>query len=102
VKHFYSVRTAVLAANPPAAHYMATSCPGDPTWSLAVVLQWDSHDAQDAWEALASVAEHYLENMGQLAPAGVVTAVAPWGATAGMTLRQVFGVIRQNFSAWRH
>src|SRR5205807_6539725 len=29
VKQFYTVRTAVLDANPPQAHYLATACPGE-------------------------------------------------------------------------
>ena len=48
------------------------------------------------------MSEHYPENMGGLAPAAVVAAIAPWGATPGMTLRQVFGCIRRNWSVWRH
>ncbi len=102
MKRFYSVHTAVLNANPPSAHYAAMVCPGDPTWSLVVVHQWESYDAQDAWEALPSVAEHYLESLGQLASPAVVAALGPLGVTSTMTMRQVFTVVRRSWSAWRH
>ena len=102
LKRFYSVQTDVLAANPPSARYLATVCPGNLAFSLVVVEHWDTHEAQDAWEDLPSVNEHYPENMGVTAPAGVIAAIAPWGAQPGMTLRQVFRCIRQNWAVWRH
>jgi hypothetical protein len=98
---FYSIPTATLAANPPAAMYHATPAPGAPAVSLVVVEAWDGHANQDAWEALPGVQEFYIENWGALAPPGVITAFAPWGATTGMTLRQISGVIRKNWPIWR-
>jgi len=103
MKHFYSVPAATLAANPPQqAIYHATACPGLPTFCIVLVELWDTHAAQDAWEAIPGIQEHHIETMGLPAPAGVVTAFAPWGATLGMTLRQVFGVIRSQWPVWRH
>lgn len=66
-----------------------------------MVEHWVNHDAQDAWEALPNVSEHYLENWGNPAPAAAVTAFAPWGATQGMTLRQLFNLIRQQWFVCR-
>ncbi len=102
LRRFYSIQTATLNANPPAAHYVASICPGNAAWSIVLVHRWNSHEEQDVWEALPSVSEHYLENMGQPAPSSAITAFAPWGTIAGMTLRQVFNVIRQNWPIWRH
>jgi len=101
MKHFYSVPTALLATTKPGGAWHATSTPGTPSVSLVIVEHWYDHASQDAWEALPGVNEHFPENMGQPAPAGVITAIAPWGATTGMTLRQVFQLIRQNWSGWR-
>lgn len=98
---FYTVPTALLATTPPPTTHYALQCPGAPQFSIVIVEHWRDHDAQDAWEAIPGVNEHYLENWGQIAPAAAITAFAPWGATAGMTLRQVFTIIRQRWSVCR-
>lgn len=101
VRHFYTVPTALLAAQAPKAQYEFVACPGTPTISLVVVHQWDDHASQDAWEDLPGVNEHYPENLGQLAPPGVVTALAPIGVAAGMTMREVFQQLRRWWPCWR-
>lgn len=99
--HFYTSPTATVAATPPNGVYHALVCPGLPAFSIVLVKHWLDHASEDAWNALPNVSEHYLENMGLAAPAAAITAFAPWGATAGMTLRQLFGVIRQGWPEWR-
>lgn len=101
MNHFYTAPTATVTATPPTGYWSAAVCPGLPAWSLVVVHRWDGHAAQDAWEALPQVSEHYPENMGAPAPAVVVTALAPWGVQAGMTMRQAYQIIRQQFPVWR-
>jgi hypothetical protein len=101
IKHFYTAPAATLDATPPAATWQATQCPGAPAWCLVVVEHWRDHAAQDAWEGLPNVTEHYIENLGQPAPAAAVQAFAPWGATSGLTLRQLFSLIRQHWPACR-
>jgi len=101
VRQFFTLPTALFVTNPPPGGYHAAQPPGAPNVTMVVVECWDSHAAQDAWEALPGVTEHYLENWWQVAPPGVIAAVTPWGATTGMTLRQVFALIRQNWPAWR-
>lgn len=102
MRRFYHCPTATVDATPPTGLWMATVCPGLPAWSLVLVDHWASHEAQDTWEALPGVVEHYPENMGQPAPAAVIAALGPWGVTAGMTLRQVYAQIRANWAVWRH
>ncbi len=103
MKHFYTLPTALLTSNPPPdCSWHGMPCPGAPSISVVVVLQWFTHPAQDLWEAIPGVVEHHLEHMGGSAPAAAITAFAPWGATAGMTLRQLFGVIRAQWPVWRH
>lgn len=101
VNRYYTAPTATVAATPPTGQWASAVCPGLPQWSLVIVHQWDSHEAQDTWEALPQVSEHYPENMGAPAPAVVVTALAPWGVQTGMTMRQIYGIIRQQFPVWR-
>jgi hypothetical protein len=95
-KRFYTGPTAIVEATPPGAPFQALATPGLPAWSLVMVEHWRSHEAEDAWLALPNVTEHYIENLSQPAPAAVIAAFAPWGATAGMTLRQVLALIRQS------
>ena len=102
MKLFYYVPTATLQSNIPAAVHHRMVCPGLPAWSVVLVELWSGHGAQDAWEALPGVTELYPENMGITAPAAVLAAFAPWGAIAGMTLRQVFNLIRAQWPIWRH
>lgn len=95
--------TARLATDPPPeASWHAIQTPGTSAVSAVVVEHWFSHSVQDDWEALPGVTELHIEMLGLVAPPAVVTAFAPWGATAGMTLRQVFQLIRANWSVWRH
>jgi hypothetical protein len=101
VKHFYTVPTALLDSDPPVTAYSAMSCPGAPQWSLVVVEQWRDHAEQDRWEDLPGVTEHYPEDWGAAAPAAAITAFAPWGATAGMTLRQVLAIVRERWKVCR-
>jgi len=100
-RHFYTAPTATVAATPPNGTHHALVCPGAPNFSIVMVLRFHDDASEDAWEALPGVNEHYLENMGLTAPAAAITAFAPWGATAGMTLRQLFGVVRTGWPAWR-
>lgn len=101
MKQFYSLPTATLQANPPLAHYHALACPGAPSFSVVVVDSWRDDAAQDAWEDLPGVNEHYPENMGVLVPQAVVTAFGPWGVVGTDTLRQAFRKIRVKWPAWR-
>ncbi len=103
MKHFYTVPTATLAASPPPdCGWHGMACPGAPAVSVVVVAHWYNERSQDLWEAIPGVMEHHLEQMGGSAPAAAITAFAPWGAAAGMTLRQLFGVIRAQWPVWRH
>lgn len=101
MRHFYTAPTATVQATPPQAAHHALVCPGLPQWSIVVVEDWPDPGSEDAWEALPQVSEHYPENLAGAAPAAVITAFAPWGATAGMTLRQVFRLIRSRWKAWQ-
>lgn len=101
MRSFYTAPTATVQASPPATHWHALVCPGLPQWSVVVVDEWHDTASEDAWENLPQVTQHFPENMGGQAPAVVITAFAPWGATTGMTLRQVFRVIRDNWPQWR-
>ena len=102
MRQFYSLPTATYWANVPATVHAAMPCPDVPTLTVVIVHNWPEHAVQDAWEALPGVAEHYPEHLGLPAPAGVIAAFASWGATTGMTLRQVFGLIRKQWPMWRH
>ncbi len=101
MKHFYTVPMALLTANSPSGTWHAIVTPGTPTIALVVVEGWNSPSDQDAWEALEGVNEHYIENFGAVAPPGAITAFAPWGATSGMTLRQLFQLVRARWPACR-
>lgn len=101
-RHFYVIPTGTLAANPPRdASWHAMPCPGDPTLSMVVVAGWYNHTDQDAWEALPGVVEHLPEDMGGPAFGRYVAALAPWGARAGMTLRELHRTIRSQWPCWR-
>ncbi len=103
MKHFYVLPTALLATTPPPdGSWHSIPTPGTPSFSVVVVEHWFSHPAQDTWEALPGITELHVEMLGLTAPPTVVTAFAPWGATTGMTLRQVFQLVRQKWSPWRH
>lgn len=101
MKHFYVLPTATLAANPPDGGWHAIQTPGAPNFSVVVVEYWHNHLGQDNWEDLPGVTELLPEMLGLTAPPGVITAFAPWGATTGMTLRQVFQLVRRQWSVFR-
>ncbi len=101
MKCFYSVPKALLATDPPPGIWCSLATPGVPAVALVIVECWNSHGEQDAWEALPGVVEHHLANWGIIAPAGVITAFAPWGATTGMTLFQVLQLVRVQWPACR-
>lgn len=101
MRSFYTAPTATVAASPPAAHFHALVCPGLPQWSIVVVDEWRDPASEDAWEDLPQVTQHFPENMGGLAPPVVINAFAPIGAVTGMTLRQVFRLIRASWPQWR-
>ena len=102
MKQFYVIPTTTLSANPPDGGWHAIPTPANPNISVVVVQYWNSHATQDAWEALPGVIELTIEMLGNPAHPAAVTAFAPWGATAGMTLRQVFQLVRQKWSVFRH
>ncbi len=99
-RHFYVAPTSTVAATPPQAAHHALTCPGLPAWSIVVVEDWPDVASEDAWENLPNVTEHYPENLGAQAPASVITAFAPWGAASGMTVREVFRLIRARWKPW--
>lgn len=93
--------TALLAANRPRGGWHAIAAPGNPTFSVVVVEHWADHAAEDTWEDLAGITQLYPEMMGATAPPSVITAFAPWGAITGMTLREVFRLVRRQWSVFR-
>ncbi len=102
MRHFYTILTADLSANPPAAReWHALVCPGAPQWSLVVLTDWNSHSEQDTWEAISSVVEHHIEQWGRPVPTSVVTAFGPWGVAATDTLRQAMQKVRAMWPAAR-
>ncbi|HXH63539.1 MAG TPA: hypothetical protein VNG95_05095 [Gemmatimonadales bacterium] len=100
MRHLYTAPSATVDTTPPATSFRALQTPGLPAWSLVLVEHWVSHEAEDAWLALSGVSEHYIENWGNAAPQAAITAFAPWGAVAGMTLRQLVRLIQQNGAPW--
>jgi len=76
-------------------------CPGAPAWCLVVVSHWADAKAEDDWDDLPQVTPHHPENWGGLAPAAAITAFGPWGATQGMTLREVLRIVRQHWPTCR-
>lgn len=100
-RHFYTAPTATVAATPPNGVWQALVCPDAPNFSIVLVRYFYDDASEDAWEALPQVNEHYPENMGAAAPAVAVNAFASWGAVQGMTLRQLFNLIRTNWPTWR-
>jgi len=101
MRQFYSVQTAILHTTPPLGKWHALQCPGLPTWSLLVMEEWEGHTAQDVWEALPSVTEHYPENWNQLVPTALVTAFGPWGVVATDTIRQAMRKVQTQWAAAR-
>lgn len=101
MKLFYAVQTANLQATPPPTAYHALQTPGAPAWSLVIVEDWPSHEAQDAWEAIPGVIEMHTWNWGKTIPAAMVTAFAPWGVVTGDTIEQAFRKIRQKWPECR-
>jgi hypothetical protein len=99
MKQIYSVRTAELRATPPDGRWHAVQCPGTPAWSLVVVLEWHTPEAEAGWEARASVTEHYPENLGGIAPPALVTAFGPCGVVGTDTVRQALRKIRAHWPA---
>jgi len=99
VKSFYVVPTAAVAATPPRGAWHAIACPGDPTWSLCVVVAWTDNTADDEWEAIPGVRPLHPENWGNTVPAVAVTAFGPWGVITTDTIRQAFEKIRR---VWSH
>lgn len=102
MRQLYTVPTATLAANRPAAKFYSEPSPGRPALSLVCVEEWRSDADEQAWEALPGVREWYPDELAGPAPAAAIDALAPWGATAGMTLRQVFRLARERFPCWQH
>ena len=102
MRQFYLIPSALLAASPPNASWHAHPAPGSPGVTMLRVDSWADHLSQDAWEALPGVLELHAEALGLTAPPAVISALAPWGAVTGMTLRQVFQEARQNWSLLRH
>lgn len=101
MRSFYTAPTATVEATPPPVCHHAIVCPGLPQWTIVIVDEWPDTVTEQAWDDLANVTQHYPENLGGLAPTVVITAFAPWGALAGMTLRQVFRLIRAHWPQWR-
>ncbi len=101
MRQFYTVQTATLAATPPVARWHAAQCPGAPQWSLVVVEEWLTPTAEDDWELLATVTEHYPENWGGPVPPQMVTAFAPWGVVSTDTIRGAMRKIRARWPAAR-
>lgn len=100
-RQVYRAPASTVATSPPDGVWHAIPCPGAPQWSLVVVAHFSSDEAEDAWEALPSVTEYYPENLGQLCPAAMVAAFAPWGVTATDTIREALRKIRQHWPACR-
>jgi hypothetical protein len=101
MRQFFTAPTATVSASPPGGVWHATPCPGAPQWSLVIVDHWADHSAQDAWEALPQVTEHYPENWGQPVPVAMVAAFGPWGVAPGDTIRQALRKVRARWPAAR-
>lgn len=101
MRSFYTAPTATVSATPPRGEFDALVCPGAPAFSLVLVSHWADSKAEDDWDDLPQVNQHYPENWGGPAPANAITAFAPWGATLGMTLREVLRIVRRNWPACR-
>lgn len=101
MRAFYTAPTATVEATPPGGSFDAVVCPGTPAISLVIVHDWASNAAEDTWEDLPNVVQRYPEDWGAQAPAGVITAFAPWGATTGMTIREVLRLIRRHWPPCR-
>lgn len=95
----YFVRTDDLNNNPrPRGGFHYTVCPGNPNWSLCLVVHWADDTADDEWEAATGATPIYVENYGALVPTIAVTALGPWGVVGTDTIRQAFKKVKPYFS----
>lgn len=101
MKLFYAMQTANLAANPPPCSYHAIVTPGAPNWSLIIIDEWPSHQAQDTWEAIPGTIELHIWNWGKTVPAQMVTAFGPWGVVGTDTIEQAFRKVRAQWPECR-
>lgn len=104
MKLFYAVRTADLRATPPPAAFHAIEAPAliaGVQWSLVIVEDWPSHEAQDAWEDIPGVIELHPWKWSQGIPAAMVTAFTPWGVLPTDTIEAAFRKIRSRWPACR-
>jgi hypothetical protein len=98
MKCFYLAQTTMAAQLP---QHPSTLLPGG-QWSLVVVERWESHEAQDAWEALPGVTELPIWSWGQPIPAAFAPILSPWGVAATDTIGQAMKKIRAVWPAARH
>jgi len=93
----YIVSTSALQATAPRGEWHATTCPGDPTRSICVVIAWADLMADAEWETAVSPLAIRPEQLGALVPPAAVTLFGAWGVATTDTGRQALQKIRQQW-----